>query len=75
MFLNGTTSQLLKTTNLKLGLALLSTVMLAACGGGDSSSSSSPTLNLNAAYTTWVKGGSTIRALLVVTAKEQENRL
>ena len=60
MILNRATSQLLKTTKLKLGLALLSTVMLAACGGGDSSSSSSPTLNLNAAYTTWVKGGSTI---------------
>ena len=33
---------------------------LAACGGGDSSSSSSPTLNLNAAYTGYVKAGSTI---------------
>jgi hypothetical protein len=60
MILNRATSQLLKTTNFKLGLALLSTVILAACGGGDSSSSSSLTLNLNAAYTSWVKGGSTI---------------
>ena len=60
MILNGITSRLLKTANFKLGLALISTALLAACGGGDSSSSSSPTLNLNAAYTSWVKGGSTI---------------
>jgi len=51
---------MLKTNNFKLGLAFMSVVMLAACGDGDSSSSSPPTLNLNAAYTSWVKGGSTI---------------
>jgi len=55
--MNGAISQLLKAANFKLGLALLSTALLAACGGGDSSSSSSPTLNLNAAYTSVVKGG------------------
>jgi len=62
--LNSATSQTLKTANFKLGLALLSTVMLAACGGGDSSSSSSssssPTLNLNAAYEKYTIGGSSI---------------
>jgi hypothetical protein len=57
MILNRATSQLLKAANPKLGLALLSIVILAACGGGDSSSSSSPTLNLNAAYTSVVTGG------------------
>jgi len=51
---------MLKTNNFKLGLAFISVVMLAACGDGDSSLSSPPTLNLNAAYTSWVKGGSTI---------------
>jgi hypothetical protein len=64
MFLNGATSQPLKTANFKLGLALLSTAMLVACGGGDSSSSSSssssPTLNLNAANEKYVKGGSSV---------------
>jgi hypothetical protein len=64
MILNGATSQQLKKTKLKLGLALLSTVMLAACGGGDSSStsssSSSLTLNLNAAYEKYTIGGSSI---------------
>jgi hypothetical protein len=60
MILSGTTSQMLKTNNFKLGLAFMSVVMLAACGDGGSSSSSPPTLNLNAAYTSWVKGGSTI---------------
>jgi hypothetical protein len=64
MILNGATSQQLKKTKLKLGLALLSTVMLAACGGGDSSStsssSSSLTLNLNAAYEKHTIGGSSV---------------
>jgi len=60
MIWNRATSQLLKTANFKLGLALLSTVMLAACGGGDSSSSSSPTLNLNAAYEKYTIGGSSV---------------
>jgi len=60
MTANGTTSQLLKTANFKLGLALLSTAMLAACGGGDSSSSTSPTLNLNAAYEKHTKEGSSV---------------
>ena len=65
MILNTVVSQVLKKTNLKLGLSLISTVLLAACGGGggsssSSSSSGSPTLNLNTAYTSWVKGGSTI---------------
>ena len=58
MTFNGTTSQLLKTANFKLGLALLSTAMLAACGGGDSSSSSSPTLDLNVARMSYIQGGS-----------------
>jgi len=60
MTFNGTTSQLLKTANFKLGLALLSTAMLAACGGGDSSSSTSPTLNLNSAWEKRVVGGSSV---------------
>jgi hypothetical protein len=63
MILNRATSQLLKTANFKLGLALLSTVMLAACGGDNSSSSSSsssPTLNLNAAYEKYTIGGSSV---------------
>ncbi|NQW69718.1 MAG: hypothetical protein HQ457_04990 [Betaproteobacteria bacterium] len=64
MILNRATSQLLKMANFKLGLALLSTALLAACGGGDSSSSSSSssslTLNLNAAYENHTKGGSSI---------------
>jgi hypothetical protein len=63
MILNRATSQLIKTVNFKLGLALLSTVMLAACGGDNSSSSSSSsslTLNLNAAYENHTKGGSSI---------------
>ena len=65
MFLNGSTSQLLKTTNLKLGSALLSTAMLAACGGGDSSSSfSSPTLNLNTAERSYVTGGYSTNAVI-----------
>lgn len=61
MILNRASSQLLKTANFKLGLALLSTVMLAACGGDNSSSSSSSsslTLNLNAAYAKYTTGGS-----------------
>jgi hypothetical protein len=63
MILNGATAQLLKTAHFKLGLALLSTAMLAACGGDNSSSSSSSnslTLNLNAAYENHTKGGSSI---------------
>ena len=65
MFLNGATSQPLKTANFKLGLALLSTVMLAACGGGDSSSSySSPTLNLNTAVRSYVTGGYSTNAVI-----------
>jgi len=60
MTFNGTTSQLLKTANFKLGLALLSIAMLAACGGGDSSSSTSPTLNLNSAWEKRVVGGSSV---------------
>jgi hypothetical protein len=63
MILNGATAQLLKTPNFKLGLALLSTAMLAACGGDNSSSSSSSsslTLNLNAAYDKYTIGGSSI---------------
>ena len=58
MILSGTTSQMLKTNNIKLVLALISVVMLAACGGGDSTSSSSPTLNLNAARASYIKDGS-----------------
>jgi len=63
MTANGTTSQLLKTANFKLGLTLLSTAILAACGGGDSSSSastSSPTLNLYAAFEKKTIEGSSI---------------
>jgi len=60
MIMTRASSQRFLKANFKLGLALLSTAMLAACGGGDSSSSTSPTLNLNAAYTTWVTGGNTI---------------
>ena len=40
-------------------LCSASIVLLSACGGGDSSSSSSPTLNLNAAFSTYTIGGST----------------
>lgn len=60
MIFNTTASQTLNKTKLKLALPLLSVAILAACGDGDSSSSIPPTLNLNAAYTSWVKGGSTI---------------
>jgi hypothetical protein len=64
MIWNRASLQLLKTANIKLGLALLTTAMLAACGGGDSSSSSSssnsPTLNLNSAYEKYTVGGSSI---------------
>jgi len=60
MIMTRASSQRFLKANFKLGLALLSTAMLAACGGGDSSPSTSPTLNLNAAYTTWVTGGNTI---------------
>jgi hypothetical protein len=63
MTLNAATSQIFNKANLKLGLPLISTVILAGCGGGNSSSSSSsstPTLNLNAAYTSYIKGGSQV---------------
>lgn len=58
--LNRAIALMLKTNNIKFGVALLSAATLAACGDGDSSSSIPPILNLNAAYTSWVKGGSTI---------------
>ena len=60
MIFNTTASQTFNKKKLKLALPLLSVVILAACGDGGSSSSIPPTLNLNAAYTSWVKGGSTI---------------
>jgi hypothetical protein len=60
MTFNITASQMFNKTKLKLALPFLSVAILAACGGEDSSSSSAPTLNLNAAYTSWVKGGSKI---------------
>jgi len=60
MMFNTTASQMFNKTKLKLALPLFPVVILAACGGEDSSSFSAPTLNLNAAYTSWVKGGSTI---------------
>ena len=52
--------QLFNKSKIKLGLFLIPTVLLVACGDGDSSSSSSPTLNLNAAYSSYVKGGSSV---------------
>ena len=57
------TSSLQKMFNkskIKLGLFLVPTMLLAACGDGDSTSSSSPVLNLNAAYSSYVKGGSSV---------------
>ena len=60
MIFNITALPMFNKTKLKLALPVLSVVILAGCGEGDSSSSSSPTLNLNAAYTSWVKGGSSI---------------
>jgi len=64
MISNTLVSQVLKKTNLKLVLPLISTVLLASCGDSGnsssaSSSSSSPTLNLNAAFSTYTTGGST----------------
>lgn len=49
------------TVNKKILLVcLIPTVLLAACGDGGSSLSISPTLNLNAAYTSYVKAGSSV---------------
>jgi len=64
MIFNSAASHMFNKTKFKLALPLLSALILVACGGGDSSTSSSssnsPTLNLNTAYTSWVKGGSSI---------------
>ena len=56
--------QLFNKSKIKLGLFLIPTVLLVACGDGDSSSSSSPTLNLNAAYSSYVKGGSSVTGVI-----------
>ncbi len=52
--------QLFNKSKIKLGLFLIPTVLLVACGDGDNSSSSCPTLNLNAANSSYVKGGSSV---------------
>jgi hypothetical protein len=52
--------QMFNKFRIKLALALVATVLLAACGDGGSSSPSSPILNLNAAYSSYVKGGSSV---------------
>ena len=52
--------QMFNRSKIKLGLSLIPTLLLAACGDGDSISSSSPVLNLNAAYSSYVKGGSSV---------------
>ena len=57
------TSKKFQTTNYAIGLALVTTVALAACGGGASSSATSasasaaPTLDLNATQKAYVTGG------------------
>jgi len=49
------------TVNKKILLVfLIPTVLLAACGDGGSSLSIPPTLNLNAAYSSYVKAGSSV---------------
>ena len=52
--------QLFNKSKIKLSLLLMPTVLLAACGDGDSNSPISPTLNLNAAYSSYVKAGSSV---------------
>jgi hypothetical protein len=62
MIFNNAALQALNIGKFKLGLPLISILMLSACGGGDDSSSastSSPTLNLNAARMSYIQGGST----------------
>jgi hypothetical protein len=51
------TSKKFQKGHYTIGLALLTTVALAACGGGDSASSTAPTLDLNAAQKAYVTGG------------------
>jgi len=68
MISNSTVAQILNKSKLKLGLSLVTVVLLSACsGGGDSSTSpssstttSSPTLNLYAAFEKKTVGGSSI---------------
>ena len=52
--------QMFNKSRITLGLSLIPIVLLTACGDGDSTSSSSPTLNLNAAYSSYVKAGSSV---------------
>jgi hypothetical protein len=52
--------QMFNKSRIRIGLSLIPIVLLAACGEGDSASSSSPTLNLNAAYSSYVKAGSSV---------------
>jgi len=58
MIFNSAALQALNKGKFKLGLPLVSILMLSACGGGDSSSSSSPTLDLNVARMSYIQGGS-----------------
>ena len=58
MIFNNAALQALNKGKFKLGLPLVSILMLSACGGGDSSSSSSPTLDLNVARLSYIQGGS-----------------
>jgi hypothetical protein len=66
MALNRTVSNMIIKNRLPLGLTLMATLLLTACGGGgdSSSASTSPTLNLNAAYTSYIKGGSQVTAVI-----------
>lgn len=70
-----TTLKILTKAKLTLGLSLISTFILAACGGGgdSSSASTSPTLNLNAAYKSFIIDGSTENG--VISGYCQGNRV
>ena len=62
MISNSTASQILNKAKLKLGLSLMTIVLLSACGGGESSSTlpTPLTLNLNSAWEKHVVGGSSV---------------
>jgi len=47
-----------------ISLALVIPFALVACGGGDSSSTTAPTLNANAAFSTFLTSGSTTTGTL-----------
>jgi hypothetical protein len=58
---NSAASQILNKDKFKLGLFLISVLMLEACGGGNNTTPPAPlALNLNVAYAKYVKGGSSV---------------